>query len=90
MLRPLFSLLLASLLPAQTTRVVGPGAFSNVQAAIQASAPGDIIEIKTGAWPPFDVDRPLTIAAESGAQVDIAATTFQGAPTLFRGTYRSL
>ncbi|MBK8101641.1 MAG: hypothetical protein IPK26_31550 [Planctomycetes bacterium] len=84
MLRPLLCLLLASLLAAQTTRVVGPGAFTNVQAAINASAPGDIIEIKTGAWPPFDVDRPLTIAAESGAQVDIAATTFQGAPTLFR------
>jgi hypothetical protein len=49
---------------AQTTRVV-PTQFASVNAAIAASAPGDIIELLPGIHPTFTLDKGLTIVGQS-------------------------
>lgn len=83
---PAVLLVLATLAPAQTTRTVGAGGLPTIQAAIDASAPGDLIEVLAGTFPPFRVDRPLTITAAPGAVVDVATPTFQDAGTSFAAT----
>jgi hypothetical protein len=75
--------LLSGALPAQTLRFVGPGGFATIQAAIDASTAGDIIEIAGGQYAPFTVDRAVTLTAAAGATVDVMAQTFAGGSVLF-------
>ena len=74
---PVFVLLLAiaavpAVAPAQ--HHVGNGNLPTIQAAIDAAAPGDVIEVAAGVYPAFHVDKPLTIAAEPSALVQIVTT----------------
>ncbi len=44
--------------------------FSNLQAAVDAAAPGDVLLVRSGIYPPFFLDgKGLTIAADTGAGV---------------------
>jgi hypothetical protein len=74
---------LLGMLTAQTTRFVGPGGFATIQAAIDASAAGDIIEIAGGQYGPFTANRALTLTAVPGAAVDVMALDFRGGLVLF-------
>ena len=45
-------------------RVGGPGGqFSDIRAAIQAAAPGDVVLVEPGTYPSFGLDRGITIVA---------------------------
>ncbi|MEM7201858.1 MAG: hypothetical protein AAF628_16445 [Planctomycetota bacterium] len=54
--------LIAPLLPAQAHHVV-PDDFPDIQAAVDAAAPGDIVLVRFGVtpWPSFQVDKSLSI-----------------------------
>lgn len=39
----------------------GAGQFTDLQAAIDAAAPGDVLRIIGGAYPPITIDKPLTL-----------------------------
>lgn len=51
-------------IPAQTTQTVGPGGFATIDAALAASAPGDVIHILPGSYPGFTADIGVTIRAQ--------------------------
>ena len=74
---PAVGLLLATLAQsaaAQALHHVGPGFHPTIQAAINAAAPGDIIEIAAGVYPSFHVGKPLTITNEPSALVQVVTT----------------
>ncbi len=54
-------LLLATVIPAQSTLFVGPGGYANITAALAAASPGDILEVAPGTYPLFAVDKGVTI-----------------------------
>lgn len=69
------ALLLSTTLAAQTTHHVGPGhPHADIQSAINAAAPGDIVEIAAGVYPSFTVGKPLTIVNEPSALVQVVTT----------------
>lgn len=70
------SFVLASLVQAQSVLRVEPsgagGAYLDIQAAIDAAAPGDLVLVETGTYPGFSVSgKGLTVAADSGAIVEV-------------------
>ncbi|MBK8099778.1 MAG: hypothetical protein IPK26_21960 [Planctomycetes bacterium] len=67
----LSSFLLASA-PAQAILRVGPGQqFAEIGPAILAAASGDVIEVATGNYAPFTLDRALTIVATPASMVQV-------------------
>ena len=52
---------------AQTTLIVGPGFYPNVDSAVAAASPGDIIRVLPGAYPSFAVNKGVTIHGSPGA-----------------------
>lgn len=59
---------------AQTVHIVGNGNYPTMQAAIDAAAPGDIVQVGAGIYPAFQLAKPLTIAAEPSALVQIVTS----------------
>ncbi|MCA8951047.1 MAG: hypothetical protein KDE27_16195 [Planctomycetes bacterium] len=82
MLRPLLSAFATVPLLAQTVHTVGGGGFAQIQDAILAAAPGDVIEVQTGNYHPFVLDKALTIRAVAGARVVVLP--FMNQPTRIR------
>lgn len=58
---------------AQTVHQVGAGGFATIQAAVDAAAPGDVVQIDAGTYAGFTVDKPLTITAAPTAIVQVVA-----------------
>lgn len=54
---------------AQATLLVGPGGYSQIQNALAAAAPGDIVLVQPGAYTPFTADVAVQIIAPNGASV---------------------
>src|SRR5262245_52936976 len=74
---------LAGALGAQQTWVVdqalGPGAdFDQIQPAVDAAAPGDVILVRQGLYEPVHVQKGLTITAEAGVTVESSLILFFG------------
>ncbi len=69
----LLPLLAAIANPVRTQGVlrVGPGFLPTIQAAIDAAAPGDVVLVDAGVYPPFAVRKPLTITAQPSALVQV-------------------
>ena len=67
-------LLLATSLAAQTVHQVGPGAFAQIQTAINAASNGDTLVVQSGTYQPFTLAKDLTITAAPGANVDVVST----------------
>ena len=70
------SLALAPFAHAQSILRVEPtgagGAYLDIQAAIDAASPGDLVLVETGTYPGFSVSgKGLTVAADSGAVVEV-------------------
>jgi hypothetical protein len=64
MLRPLSSLLiLASIASPQTTHLVGPGGFADLNLALAAATDGDILLVQPGSYPTFLTTLGVTIRA---------------------------
>lgn len=75
------ALLAPLLVPALAARGVvtvdasGGGDFSDLQAAVDAAAPGDLLLVRSGAYSGFAVDgKPLNVVADTGAVVTVAGT----------------
>jgi hypothetical protein len=66
------TLFLGSCLLAQTTRIVGPGAFAQIRDALVVSQPGDRIHVQPGTYAHFTVTRGVTIRALQPGTVSIA------------------
>ncbi|MCA8951048.1 MAG: hypothetical protein KDE27_16200, partial [Planctomycetes bacterium] len=60
-------------LTGQTVHPVGPGGFAQIADAIAAAAPDDVIEVQTGTYAPFVLDKALTIRAAPAARVVVAS-----------------
>lgn len=74
-LAPTLGVLLALGAPvhAQTTHLVGPGGFGQIDPAIRASSPGDTILITaSGRYDHFTLDRGVTIRAAAGVRALVA------------------
>jgi len=73
-------LCLAAALSAQSTWVVDAanGPFKDIQPAIDAAGPGDLVLVRPGTYTPFRLDKGLTVAAPAGAQVMAGPATRQG------------
>lgn len=71
MLRGLLLSIVSAPALAQAVHSVGPGGFAQITDAIVAAAPGDVIEVRTGAYTPFRLYKPLTIRAAPGASVAV-------------------
>lgn len=54
----------------------GPAHFSNIQDAIDAAVPGDVIRVFPGLYPNFTLNKALTVVGEPGAIVNWASTTW--------------
>lgn len=67
-------LLTAVRLPAQAVHCVGPGGHPTIQRAIDTAAPGDTVLVDAGVYPAFAVGKPLVIAAQPSALVQVRAT----------------
>ena len=67
----LSNLLLLGSLGAQTVHLVGPGGFPELDPAIAAASPGDILRVAPGAYTAFTLDKALTIEALPGGEVGI-------------------
>lgn len=65
------SLLLLGSLGAQTVHLVGPGGFPELDPAIAAASPGDILRVAPGTYSAFTLDKALTIEALPGGEVGI-------------------
>lgn len=59
---------------AQALHFVGPGHHATIQAAIDAAAPGDLVQIDAGVYAAFTLTKPLTLAAAPSALVQIVST----------------
>jgi hypothetical protein len=66
--------LLSSVLPAQTTHVVGPGGFAQVDLALAVAAPGDVILVQPGTYGPFTATLDVTIRAAAPGTVTVGGT----------------
>lgn len=62
---------LAATIPAQTTHLVGPGGFPDIQAAVTAAANGDIILVQPGVYGAATVPKGLTIRAITPGTVTV-------------------
>ncbi len=73
-LLPVLVSLCAAPLVAQTVWHVGPGQpLPTIGAAIAIASPGDVLAVRAGTYPPFTLDKGLTIRAEPvGAAVNVA------------------
>lgn len=71
MLRPLLAALLPAFASAQAVLQVGPGGFAQIRDAAAAAQPGDVIEVATGYYQPFVLDKAVTIRARPGANVAV-------------------
>lgn len=60
---------------AQTVHTVGPGGFPQIQNAISAASPGDIVVVQSGSYLAFTLNKDLTLAAAPAATVDIVASS---------------
>ena len=67
-------------LAAQSVLNVGPNAtYPDIQSAILAAAPGDVILIAPGTYQPFTLDRALTLRTDSpGGAVTVTGDTLTG------------
>jgi hypothetical protein len=54
---------------AQATLLVGPGGYAQIQTALAAAAPGDLVLVQPGAYLPFTADVAVRILAPNGATV---------------------
>ncbi|MCA8947929.1 MAG: hypothetical protein KDE27_00405 [Planctomycetes bacterium] len=79
----LASTALCNVAPAQTTLLVGPGGFADIGAAIAAASPGDFVVVAGGGYPPFTLNKGLTITAAPGAIVRIGNVGLALATTRF-------
>lgn len=66
---------LTSTAGAQTVHVVGPGGFPQIQPAINAASPGDVVVVQAGTYDAFTLTKDLTLTAAPGAVVDVQTTT---------------
>lgn len=57
--------------PAQSVVIVGPGGFPEIDLGIAAAQPGDVVEVASGTYHGFHVDKALTIRAAPGAVVTV-------------------
>ena len=68
---------------AQTTHVVGPGGHAQIQAALAAAAPGDVVIVHPGNYPSFQCTIGVTIrAAVNGTAFVIGSSTANLTATL--------
>ena len=70
----LFVPFLATAVQAQVVHTVdddGPADFSSLSAAVAAASAGDLVLVSSGDYLGFSLSKPLTIAADSGAQVTV-------------------
>lgn len=67
----LVSLLISRAADAQSVFRVGAAHYATIQAAIDAAAPGDRVLVDAGIYDTFTVGKPLTIAAQPSALVQI-------------------
>lgn len=65
--------LVANVATAQTIRHVGQGFFPDIQPAIDAASPGDVVYVDAGVYGSFQVDKSLVITAAPSALVQILA-----------------
>ena len=56
---------------AQAIRHVGTGFFPDIQPAIDAASPGDVVYVDAGTYGSFHVDKPLVITAAPSALVQV-------------------
>ncbi|MEM7204056.1 MAG: hypothetical protein AAF628_27590 [Planctomycetota bacterium] len=62
--------LLVAAAPAQETHIVGPGGqFSEIDPAIDAAQPGDIILVRARSYDNFTVDKPVRLLGDPGATI---------------------
>ena len=66
----------ASSVPSQSTLTVGPGAHPNVDAAIAAASPGDVVVVLPGAYPSFAVTKGVTIRPAVAGTVSFVSPFF--------------
>jgi hypothetical protein len=59
----------AAIAVAQTTHVVGPGAYGNIGAALAVATAGDVVLVHPGNYPNFTVTRGVTIRAVTNGTV---------------------
>ncbi len=78
---PLLVFAFAALLPAQSTHVV-QGGGSALQTAINAAAPGDILDVMPGSYAAVTVTRGLRITLRSGARVVVPFQSMAAAITV--------
>jgi Ca2+-binding RTX toxin-like protein len=65
------------------TRLVGNGGYATIQAAINASSDGDVIQVASGMWnETLTIDKDVTIV---GANHDVPGTGARGAETVITG-----
>jgi hypothetical protein len=74
-------------LAAQAVLLVGPGGFAQIDPAIAAAAPHDVIQVAAGTYLPFTLYKPLTITALPGGPgqiVQIRGVTYPPTVTVLR------
>lgn len=71
---------LAAAARAQTVHVVGAGGFTSIDAALAASAPGDVIDVQPGTWPVFTAGIGVTIRGAPGANVQSNSLSVAAVP----------
>ena len=69
-------LALAAAASAQTTWLVGPNGIPDLQNAIDGAAAGDELVLEPGTYPPFNLDKALTMRAETNGTVQITSGGF--------------
>ena len=70
---------------AQVVHTVGPGGFPQIQNAIAAANPGDIVVVQAGSYLAFTLNKDLTVTAAPAATVDIVASNpLQSSVTLLQ------
>lgn len=60
---------------AQTTLTVGAGGFATIDAALAAAAPGDVIVVQPGSYPPFQANVGVTIRGATPGSVHVGASS---------------
>lgn len=74
---------LGSLATAQTTHTVGAGGFSQINSAIAAASPGDIVLVSPGTWSAFTTNIGITVrGAGPGVIVSGATANLPASQTL--------
>ncbi|MFY9345216.1 MAG: hypothetical protein WAT39_22190 [Planctomycetota bacterium] len=75
---------LASFGPAQTVHLVGSGGFPQIQNAINAANPGDVVVVQAGTYNAFTLNKDLTLTAAPAAIVDINVLPWGSNVSVFR------